>query len=65
MILVTMNEREQVFRCKNIVALTYLFSPTLKKMVYLTKTGKENITSFQTGPLLLSFLRSLNPFYIG
>ena len=50
MILDTMNERQRVFRCKNIVALTYIFSPTLK-MAYLTeKKGKENITSFQTGP---------------
>ena len=58
-ILVTMNERKQVFRCKNIVALTYIFLPTLKKGIPYKKTGKENTTSFQTGPLLLSFWRSL------
>ena len=55
MILVTMNEKQQVLSFKNIVALTYIFSPTLKKMVYLTKTGKESITSFHTSHLLLSF----------
>ena len=44
MILVTKNENQQVFHCKNIVALIYIFSPTLKKMVYLTKNrqGKHN-----------------------
>ena len=50
-----MNERKQVFRCKNIVALTYFFSPTLRYGIPYKNTGKENITSFQTGPLLLSF----------
>ena len=38
-----MNERQQVFRCKNIVTLTYIFFTYTKKMVYLTKTCKENI----------------------
>ena len=55
MILVTMNERQQVFRCENIVALTYIFFTYIKKWYTLQKTGKENITSFQKGPLLLSF----------
>ena len=52
MILVTTNER-QVFRCKNIVALTYIFFTYIKKWYTLQETGKENITSFHTGPLLL------------
>ena len=41
--------------CNNIVVLTYIFSPALKKVVYLPKTGNENIKKkFQTGPLLQS-----------
>ena len=55
MILVTMNERQQVFGCKNIVALTYIFFTYIKKWYTLQKAGKENITSYQTGPLLLLF----------
>ena len=54
-ILVTMNERQQVFRCKNIVGLTYIFFTYIKKWYTLQKQAKKNITSFQTGPLLLSF----------
>ena len=46
---------QQVFRLKNIVGLTYIFSPTLKNGIPYKKQAKKNITSFQTGPLLLSF----------
>ena len=53
MILVTTNERQQVFRCKNIAALTHIFFTYIKKRYTLQETDKENITSFQTGPLLL------------
>ena len=50
-----MNERQQEFRCKNIVVLTYFFFTFIKKWYTLQKTGKENIANFQTGPFLLSF----------
>ena len=49
-----MNERQQVFRCKNIVALTYIFFTYIKKWYTLQETGKENTTSFREGPLILS-----------
>ena len=39
---------------KNIVVLTYIFLTYVKKVVYLSKAGKENIINFQTCPLLLS-----------
>ena len=58
MILVTMNEIQQVFRCKNIVALTYIFFIDIKKMVCLTKTGKENM------PFTTIILKVTNPFNI-
>ena len=47
MILVTMNERQQVFRCKNIVALTYIFSPTLKTGIPYRKQAKKTIQAFR------------------
>ena len=46
------------YLCNNIVVLTYFFHLHLK-VVYLSKTGKDNIINFQTGPLLLSLLRPL------
>ena len=50
MILVAMNEKQQVFLCKNIVVLTYIFSPTLKKMVYLTKNRQRKHNTFSDRP---------------
>ena len=42
MILVEMNERQQVFRCKNIVALTYIFfSPILKNGIPYKNQAKK------------------------
>ena len=48
----------------NIVALTQIFVTFIKKWYTLQKTGKENITSFQTGPSLLFILKVTNPFNI-
>ena len=47
MILVTMNERQQVCRCKNIVALTYIFSPTLKNGIPYRKQAKKTLQAFR------------------
>ena len=41
MILVTMNERQQVFRCKNILALTYIFFTYIKIWYTLQKQAKK------------------------
>ena len=54
-ILVTINERQQVLSLQKHCSVDlYFFSPTLKKVVYLSKTGAENILNCQTGPLQLS-----------
>ena len=48
MILVTMNERQQVLSLKKHCSVdSYFFSPTLKKVVYLSKTGKDKIINFK------------------
>ena len=63
--------RAKRVRCKkNIVALTYIFPPTLKKWYTLQKTDKENITSFQTGLYNYHFEGHLsfqyrNPSHVG
>ena len=44
----------QYYLCKNFVVLTYFFFTYIKKVVYLSKAGKENIINFQTWSLLLS-----------
>ena len=67
MILVTMNERQQVFRCKNIVALTYIFSPALKNGIpqgytLLNRQRKHNKLSDR--PFTTIVLKVTNPFNI-
>ena len=49
------NERKQVLSLKKHCSVDLYFIFTyIKKVVHLSKTGKENIINFQTGPLLLS-----------
>ena len=60
MILVTMNKRQHVFRCKNIVALTYTFSPTLKNGIpYKNRQRKHNKLSDR--PFTTIILKVTNP----
>ena len=47
MILVTMNERQQVFRCKNIVAMTYIFVTHIKNGIPYKKQAKKTQQAFR------------------
>ena len=42
-----MNERHQVFRCKNIVALTYIFSPALKNGIPYRNQAKKTLQAYR------------------
>ena len=47
MILVTMNERQQVVRCENIVALTYIFFTYIKNGIPYRKQAKKTYQAFK------------------
>ena len=64
MILVTMNERQQVFRCENIVALTYIFFTYIKKMVYLTENRQRKHNKLSNRPFTTFILKVTNPFNV-
>ena len=47
MIFVTMNEKQQVFRCKNIVALTYISFTYIKNGIPYRKQAKKTLQAFR------------------
>ena len=50
-----MNERQQVLTLLTHCSVDLYFFTYIKNVVYLSKTGKENIINFQTGPLCYHF----------
>ena len=58
-----MNEKEQVFRCKNIVALTYSFFTYIKKLYTLQKNRQRKHKPIDR-PFTTIILKVTNPFKI-
>ena len=56
-----MNKRQQVFHCKNIVALTNIFSATFK-MVYLTENRQRKHNKLLDRPFTTIILKVTNLF---
>ena len=61
MILVTMNERQRVFRCKSIVALT---SSTLKKNGIPYEKQAKKTYKLSDRPFTTIILKVTNPFNV-
>ena len=59
-----MNERQQVFRCENIVALTYIVFTYIKKMVYLTENWQRKHNKLSKKPFTTIILKVTNPFNV-